>query len=88
MRCSVFRSDKKAYRYIYLAEGKDFSELPAALRQQFGHPEQVMELDLAQVRRLAHADPEQVRRQLRQRGYYLQLPAEIGIEAEISRRMP
>ena len=88
MRCSVFRSGKKDFHYIYLAEGKDFSELPAALRQQFGHPEPVMELDLEQVRRFAHADLQQVRRQLRQRGYYLQLPPEIGIEAEISRRMP
>jgi uncharacterized protein len=87
MRCSVFRSGKKDFHYIYLAEGKDFSELPAALRLQFGHPEPVMDLDLEQVSRLAHADLEQVRRQLLQRGYYLQLPPEIGIDDEIARRI-
>jgi uncharacterized protein YcgL (UPF0745 family) len=87
MRCSIFRSDTKHFHYIYVAEGKDFSELPAALRQQFGPSEPVMELDLDQVKRLAHADKEQVLKRLQEQGYYLQLPPETDIENEIVRRM-
>jgi uncharacterized protein len=88
MRCTVLCSDSKAYHYIYLAAGKEFDQLPAALQEQFPHPQEIMQLDLDQRKRLAHADIATVRKRLKEQGYYLQLPPELPVEEEIARRMP
>jgi hypothetical protein len=88
MRCTVLCSDSKAYHYIYLAAGKEFDQLPAALQQQFPNPREIMQLDLQQVNRLAHADLATVQKRLREPGYYLQLPPKLSIEEEIAARMP
>ena len=85
MICTILRSDLKPLTYLYLAPDQLFDDLPAPLRQQFGVPEQVMELDLAQREKLAHADIAQVREALRVNGYYLQLPPEVPVEEEIAR---
>jgi len=88
MRCKVLCSDKKPCHYIYLAEAQEFDELPAALQQQFPNPREIMQLDLRQHKRLAHADIATVRKRLEQQGYYVQLPPELPVEEEIARRMP
>lgn len=88
MRCKVLCSDKKPWHYIYLAESKEFGQLPAALQQQFPEPREIMELDLDQRKRLAHADIATVRKRLEQQGYFLQLPPELPVEEEIARHLP
>ncbi len=87
MRCKVLCSDKKPWHYIYLAEGKEFDQLPAALQQQLPNPREIMQLDLEQRKRLAHADIAVVRKRLEEQGYYVQLPPELPVEEEIARRM-
>lgn len=87
MRCTIFCSDKKPYHYIYLANGKDFNDLPAALQQQFPDRREVMQLDLEAVSHLAHADISIVRKRLDEQGYYLQLPPKLAVEEEIAARM-
>jgi len=74
MKCSVVRSNLKDFTYIYLRDGYDFDELPGALRQAFGKPEFVINLELTPDRRLALEDVEQVMRNLAEQGYHLQLP--------------
>jgi len=74
MKCSVWKSPIKEFTYIYLAEDHDFDELPNALRKAFGEPEQVMDLDLTPERKLAYEDIQQVRHNLAEQGYHLQLP--------------
>lgn len=74
MKCSVVRSSLKDYTYIYLRDGFEFDDLPEALKQIFGVPEFVMNLDLTPDRKLANEDVEQVRHNLAEQGYYLQLP--------------
>ena len=84
--CTVYRSDRKAETYLYLAQGYAFEDLPAELRQAFGEPAFVMHLNLGADRRLAHVDTGSVLRRLEADGYYLQLPPEIPVEEEITRR--
>jgi len=74
MKCSVVRSSLKDFTYIYLREGYEFDELPDTLKQAFGAPEFVMQLELTPERKLAYEDAEQVRHNLAEQGYHLQLP--------------
>jgi len=74
MKCTVFRSSKKDFTYIYLLEGHDFEDLPVSLRKVFGEPELVMKLKLTPDRKLAYEDVKQVMKNLEDQGYHLQLP--------------
>jgi len=74
MKCTVFRSSLKDFTYIYLLAGHDFDDLPDTLREVFGRPELVMDLELTPERKLAYSDINQVMRNLSEQGYHLQLP--------------
>jgi uncharacterized protein YcgL (UPF0745 family) len=74
MNCSVFRSKRKEYTYLYLQRGKAFDDLPAALQSAFGQPEFVIHLDLSPERELASEDVLEVMQNLRDNGFHLQLP--------------
>ncbi len=85
MRCTVWRSTRKELTYLYLAEDCEFEDLPDALRESFGPPRQVMELELDPARRLAREDPARVIENLKERGWHLQLPPDTDIEETIAR---
>ena len=74
MDCSVFRSNRKEYTYLYLPRDKAFEDLPGALKTAFGQPEFVIELELSPERELASEDVIDVMRNLRDNGFHLQLP--------------
>jgi uncharacterized protein YcgL (UPF0745 family) len=74
MKCSVLRSSKKDFTYVYLLDGQDFDDLPIALKKVFGEPEQVMDLELSAERKLAYEDVNQVMQNLAEHGYHLQMP--------------
>jgi uncharacterized protein YcgL (UPF0745 family) len=74
VNCSVFRSSRKEYTYIYLRSGMKFEDLPATLLEVFGPPEFVIELELSPDRELASEDVNQVMENLRADGFHLQLP--------------
>lgn len=74
MKCVVYKGCRKADTYLYIEREDDFSRVPKALLDMLGRVERVMELELVPGRVLAQADPEQVRRLLREQGYYLQMP--------------
>jgi uncharacterized protein YcgL (UPF0745 family) len=84
--CSVFRSGNKSETYLYLARGHAYEDLPTELRQAFGEPVFVMQLELDEDRKLARVDAREVLEQLEAQGFYLQLPPKIGVEEEIARR--
>ena len=73
MKCSVIRSSLKKFTYIYLLDGHDFEDLPMALKQVFGEPEFVMDLELTADRKLAYEDVEKVIQNLDAQGYHLQM---------------
>lgn len=74
MICYVYRSRRRADAYLYLPCQDDFSAVPDALMQMFGMAEFALEFELTPVRRLAQADAEQVLGNLREQGFYLQMP--------------
>ncbi len=74
MKCAIYRSRTKLDTYLFVEREDDFERVPDTLRQMLGGLDFVMTLELTPERTLAQADPEQVRRQLRAQGYYLQLP--------------
>ncbi len=74
MRCSVVRSSLKDFTYIYLHADQDFDDLPTELKEAFGTPEFVMNLEFTPQRKLAYADVQQVIQNLTEHGYYLQMP--------------
>lgn len=72
--CAIYRSLKKFDNYLYVEQKGEFARVPPPLLQMLGGLELVMTLELTPQRKLANADAAQVRRQLREQGYYLQLP--------------
>ena len=74
VNCSVYRSRRKDYTYIYLAEGHSLEQLPTELLAAFGTPEFVIDLELSMDRELATEDVGQVIKNLSEQGYHLQLP--------------
>ena len=64
MQCSVFRSNRRDYTYIYLLEGKSFDDIPDALSKVFGEPEFVIDLELSPGRQLAQEDVNEVMKNL------------------------
>ena len=84
--CKVYRSDRKAETYLYLAQDLAFDDLPAELRRAFGEPAFVMQLKLSAKSRLARVDVAHVLEELEAHGFYLQLPPELPVEEEIARR--
>lgn len=79
MRCSIYRSEKKADTYLYLLEENQLNQLPDGLDKLLGRLEFVMELDLGKIKRLENADLEEVKQRLTEAGFYLQLPRESHI---------
>jgi uncharacterized protein YcgL (UPF0745 family) len=74
MKCVIYKGDNKQDTYLYIEREGDFSRVPEALLKMLGMLEWVMALELTPGRTLVQADPEQVRRQLKEQGYYLQMP--------------
>jgi len=78
--CWIYRSGKKNEMYLYLSEEGEFERVPEALRQLFGTPTLVMELQLSPQRPLAREDVAQVMNNLRDQGFHLQMPPTIKPE--------
>lgn len=78
MLAYVYKSQRKADTYLYLAARDDFACLPEPLRAQLGGLQFVLEVELTPERRLAQADPAVVRANLVARGFHLQFPATMA----------
>lgn len=76
MLCAIYKSKKKEGMYLYIAKRDDFSALPSALREAFGTPTFVMLFNLAGQKTLINADNQEVMEQIRQNGFYLQMPSQ------------
>ena len=85
--CKVYRSDKKAETYLYLASDREFGDLPEELQRSFGEPAFVMQIALTPDRKLARVDVVSVLDSLEKDGYYLQLPPQLPVEEEIRRKL-
>ncbi len=76
MQCFVYRSLRKSDTYIYIPQKGEFSHVPKALMEIFGKPEFALEFDLTPERKLAVANAREVIKNLKDQGFYLQMPSE------------
>ena len=74
MKCVVYKGARKSATYLFVKCDSDFSQVPSDLLEALGTLEKVMNLELSPDQALARADPDIVRQQLRNKGFYLQLP--------------
>jgi len=82
MDCVIYKGDKKPGSFLYVEQEDEFERLPEALLIILGELQVVMSLDLAKYEKLANADIEQVKQNLLEKGYYLQLPPEQDEEEQ------
>ncbi|MBB3342279.1 YcgL domain-containing protein [Luteimonas sp. RC10] len=74
MHAYVYKSQRKADTYVYLAARDAFDVLPDPLRAELGTLAFVLEVALTPERRLARENPVQVRHNLQAQGFHLQMP--------------
>ncbi len=77
--CSIFKGNKEQELYVYVPRDSGEDGIPEALKDRLGQISKVMDLVLTPDRKLARADTTRVITQIREKGYYLQLPPDIGI---------
>ena len=83
LSCVIYRCSKQAEMYLYLRAGFKPEDLPPPLLQRTGRLTQVMQLELTPGRKLARVDATRVAEQLRDPGYYLQLPPDGHINGHL-----
>ena len=80
MHAYVYKSQRRADTYVFLAERDGFSRLPEPLRTQLGPLAFVLDVALTPERRLGRENPEEVRANLAARGFHLQFPPTPGVD--------
>ena len=74
MKCVVYKGSRKPDAYLYVQHEGDFSQVPESLLELMGSLQFVLSFDLTADSTLAQAPVKEVLEQLRNRGFYLQLP--------------
>ena len=74
MLCAIYKSPKKTETYLYVAKRDDFSEVPTPLMDTFGVPKFVMLFNLAGEKQLQRTANDKVLNEIKEKGFYLQLP--------------
>ena len=74
MKCEVYRSNRKAGTYLFVADAEGLGNLPDDLKTRLEPLEWVMAIDLAERETLAAARPATVVDSIESRGFFLQLP--------------
>jgi hypothetical protein len=74
MLCTIYKSARKAQTYLFINKRDDFTDVPEPLMKTFGTPQLVTILNLATKDKLAMADIDKVKANLKEQGFYLQLP--------------
>ena len=76
----VFRSAREAGCYLYVDKKEGMTRVPPALLERFGKPETAMTLMLEPTRKLARAAAATILDNIRDQGFYLQMPPLPGSE--------
>ena len=77
MQCFVYRSSKKDGLYVYLADEDGLDKLPTPVQNQLGEPEFALAIDLSTRTSLGHEDITEVRKNLENQGFHIQMPKNI-----------
>ena len=70
----VFRSSKHDGMYLYVEKSLGLKDIPEELMTRFGKGISAMVMLLTVESKLARANPENVIKGIREKGFYLQLP--------------
>lgn len=70
----VYRSSKRDEMYLYVEKSIGLSKVPEELLERFGKGVSAMTMLLTKEKKLARAEAESVIRDIREKGFYLQLP--------------
>ncbi|AEC16333.1 MULTISPECIES: YcgL domain-containing protein [Gallibacterium] len=77
MLCAIYKSRRKDGMYLYIEKRDDFSSVPESLLNAFGTPQFVMLFNLDGKKKLIHTDNQNVKEQIEQNGFYLQMPPPV-----------
>lgn len=72
--CEIFKSPRKDEMYLYVDKKEGLKRVPEELLEIFGTPKSTMTLLLTEDKKLARAEVSDVLRDLREKGFYLQMP--------------
>ncbi len=72
--CSIFKSVKKDGMYLYVPRKEQFTKVPPVLLETYGRPAHVMDMLLQPGKKLANAEIDKVMAEIREKGFYLQMP--------------
>jgi uncharacterized protein YcgL (UPF0745 family) len=75
--CDIFKGNNKEETYLYVLRDEGMAKVPTALLGSFGQLELVTTIMLDSTRKLARADASKVISDIREKGFYLQLPPKI-----------
>ncbi len=74
MQCEIYKGSKKEQMYLYVTKPFDEDDLPDVLIDIFGKLTFVMDLDITASTTLAREDVTEVKAQLAEKGFFLQMP--------------
>jgi uncharacterized protein YcgL (UPF0745 family) len=78
IRCTIFKGKREPELYVYVPWKAGEANIPEDLRTRMGALTAVMTITIGPDKKLARARAENVLNDIREKGYYLQLPPEIG----------
>ena len=74
MEISVYRSDRKPDTYLLVRVEEGLSRVPETLLKTFGTPSHSFDFTLDDGKQLQRVEPDVLKAQLTESGFYLQLP--------------
>jgi uncharacterized protein YcgL (UPF0745 family) len=77
MYCKIFKGNKEQELYVFVPFDKGEDNIPEALKQKMGVISEVISLEISAEKKLARAKAAKVMEDIREKGFYVQLPPEI-----------
>ena len=77
MLCTIFKGSRESELYLYVPQKAGKENIPEGLRERMGDIIEVMTLQLTSDKKLARANSVKVLNDIKEKGYYLQLPPDI-----------
>ena len=77
MNCIIYKATKKENTNLFVGNENDLSRVPTPLLDLLGMLEIVIELEISASTKLAQASTNKVISELKQSGFYLQLPSDV-----------
>jgi uncharacterized protein YcgL (UPF0745 family) len=91
MICAIYRSERKSDTYVYVVkqedEAKNLEVVPEAVAKPLGRLTHVMDIDLSTRDSLARVDINELKKALREKGLYIQMPPSQDEMAKLDEKL-